>query len=51
METASGTLWRGAALQRVMDARYDQLAALDLAIASYDPQQGLFPDFHEERSP
>lgn len=33
-----------AALRATMDARYDELAALDLALASYDPQQGLFPD-------
>jgi hypothetical protein len=36
-----------AALRRVMDSRYDQLAALDIMIASTDQQQGLFPDDHE----
>ena len=34
------------ALRRVMESRYDQLAALDMAIASYDPQQALFDDAH-----
>lgn len=31
-------------LQCIVLARYDQLAALTLAIASYDPQQRLFAD-------
>ena len=36
-----------AALERTYRARLDQLAALELAIASHDPQQGLFSDWHE----
>lgn len=32
------------ARREALDAAYDTLAALDLAIASYDPQQGLFLD-------
>jgi len=31
-------------LEETMHRLYDQRAALDMAIASYDPQQGLFPD-------
>jgi len=37
---------RASDLRETMDRLYDQLAALDMAIASYDPQIGLFPDAH-----
>jgi len=32
-------------LRETLQARHDQLAALDLRIASYSPQAGLFADW------
>jgi hypothetical protein len=32
-------------LRETLQARYDELAALDLRIASYNPQPSLFPDW------
>ena len=43
-QSAAWQLPHQGTLRDVLLTRYDQLAALDLAIASYDPQQALFLD-------
>ena len=35
-------------LRETLMAHYDKLTALELVIASFDPQEGLFSDYSEE---